>query len=102
MTSKEKSIICEIMGFSKALQISKPSDDQSQKMFEEIDKRLSELLGSSEGPEKKIIEEHHYHHYNSYPVRYGNWSEIVDNMKLTCSDSSTVNCSVISSSNICL
>lgn len=63
MTKEEKAKVCEILGFSKALQITRPDAKQTQKMLEEIDKRLTELISASEIPEKKTIEEHHYYHH---------------------------------------
>lgn len=91
MTKEEKAKVCEILGFSKALQITKPDAKQTQKMLEEIDKRLTELISASEMPEKKTVEEHHYYHHYDYDWWKPYWTATttnVDSLDITLSGSS--------------
>ena len=91
MTKEEKSKICEILGYSKAIQLTKLDAEQSQKMLEEIDKRLIELISAKEEPivEKKVIEEHYYNH-NNYPWWQGSsWTYTTGSSITGTSSSST-------------
>ena len=92
MTKEEKSKICEILGYSKAIQLTKLDAEQSQKMLEEIDKRLIELISAKEEQivEKKVIEEHHYYNHNNYPWWQGSsWTYTTGSSITGTSSSST-------------
>ena len=88
MTKEEKAKVCEILGFSKALQITRPDAKQTQKMLEEIDKRLTELISASEIPEKKTVEEHHYYYHYDH-----NWQKPYWTTTTITADSSDLNLS---------
>lgn len=96
MTKEEKAKVCEILGFSKALQITMPDAKQTQKMLEEIDKRLTELISASEMPEKKTIEEHHYYHHYDHDWWKPYWTTTTD----ITADSSDLNLSVTYDQNV--
>ena len=102
MTKEEKAKICEILGYSKAIQLLKPADKQTQKMYEEIDKRLAELLSATEEPpvEKKVIEEHHYYNHGSWwsspTTTYTYELHPLSGTFPCCNDNNTINTTVYS------